>query len=435
MMPKPANNAVQLQWNLDRLVHASLTVALDFVRIASQDNVQPIALMACEGFGNTLPICRATRLLVEEKTRPKQEPILLRFAKIAVCKGGGETLERLFGSVAGLNFLALTAALIPVMTINEAAIAIQNMLLESATDQALVPPTYQVQAILELLEPQLNQVGFVDSCYQWDHWLRDHVILYHDSQNRYPSSHGMSRLMSALRSLARIGDESIATVVITCHSCTAWIAAFVEWCMGLPPSVLHDSGTVVFAQPESKVTILVPSERILMDPIKIESYRASSSLFDVVYIDASQDHNKRPRIFTAMATLQVHAQQTVQSLTKSSLEVRALLEAISYGIPHASAMLLPPINEEDAANLSTFEDSLAETIPQLRGPQMTRYFPNHKVLYSVMSQYLGLYAKDLKRFQKLPLNTFGMFKAFPRSVLQNHDTPQRRLIRRTISSS
>ena len=405
-MSRPADNAVQLQWNLDRTIHKSLNVALDFVRVAAQDNVQPIALMACEGFGNTLPICQVTRSVVEKKTRPKQEPILLRFAKISICKGGGETLERLFSNVAGLNFLALAAALVPIMMIDEAGIAIHKMLDKSAVDKTLVPPAYHVQAILELLEPQLNQIGFVETCYQWDHWLRNHITPYHDTQHRYPSSNSMGHLVSALRSLARLGHESIDSIVITCHSCTAWIAAFVEWCLGLPPSVLYDSNTVVFAQPESKVTILVPSERKITDPIKVESYQASGALFDMICIDASQDHNGQPGIFSAMTTLQVHAQQTIQSLTDSSLEVRALLEALSYGILHARALIGTP----------TQGDTLRDCPPEIDLPfenaQCTRYFPDKRMLYSAMSNYLGPYAKDVKRFQKLPLGTTGMSNSF-----------------------
>ena len=214
-MPTQKTNAVQLQWNLDRTAHKGLNVALDFVRIATQDNVQPIALMACERFGNTLPICRATRSLVETKTRPAQEPILLRFARIAVRKGGGETLERFSGSVAGLNFIVLVAALVPIMPLEEAADAIQRMLDKSAYDKILVPPAYQVQTILELLDPSLSQIGYIDKCYEWDHWLRSNVTSYHDTTHRYPSFNGMGQIVAALRHLERLGDESIDAVTIT----------------------------------------------------------------------------------------------------------------------------------------------------------------------------------------------------------------------------
>ena len=43
--------------------------------------VQPIALLACERIGVTLPICWATRSAVEKKTKLRQEPILSQFTK------------------------------------------------------------------------------------------------------------------------------------------------------------------------------------------------------------------------------------------------------------------------------------------------------------------------------------------------------------------
>jgi len=90
----------------------------------------------------------------------------------------------------------------------------------SGNDEKLVPPEYHVQAILEILESQLNQTGFIDKGYGQDHWLRHHVIPSHDTGRRYPFSEAMDQIVSALRSLARLGDGEFDNVVFICYYVT-----------------------------------------------------------------------------------------------------------------------------------------------------------------------------------------------------------------------
>lgn len=261
MSENGARNGLQPQWNVDRTVNNALQVAREFVTIATQDNVQPLALLACERFGITLPICPATRSFVAQKTKPRQEPVMLQFAKAMIKNAGGESLTRLSSNVAGLNFLALAAAIAPLMSSAEAAITIQRMLDSSASDKSLVPPEHHVEAILDCLGSQLALFGFLDKCYEWDHWLRQTVKVYSITDHRYPSPHGMEQVVSALRSLARLGEDNVKTAVFTCHCCVPWMTAFVEWSLGITPILCNDSGTVIVAQPESKVTMVIPTKK------------------------------------------------------------------------------------------------------------------------------------------------------------------------------
>lgn len=240
--------------------------------------------------------------------------MILRFAKAVIKKGGEETLERLSSNVAGLNFLALCTALVPTMEIEEAAEAIQRMLDNTACNKALVPPEYHVQAILELLEPQVSRIGFQDKCYEWDHWLRRHVTPYHDTAHHYPSPSGMDHIVSALRSLTRVGDDDVDTLVVTCYSCTVWIIAFIEWCVGVPPSLCRDSGSVILAQPESRATVLIPTVDKPEKAMKIELFHSAPSLHDAIYIDASQDHEGNSKSYSGMVGVQIHGEQTLQAL-------------------------------------------------------------------------------------------------------------------------
>jgi hypothetical protein len=107
-----SDHAIQVQWDLTSSVGTFFQIGLKYLEIASSDNVQPLALIACEQFGVTLPICRATRKVIEKEAHSKKDPVFLSFAKAMIKQGGGESINQLASNVAGLNFLALAAALV-----------------------------------------------------------------------------------------------------------------------------------------------------------------------------------------------------------------------------------------------------------------------------------------------------------------------------------
>ena len=49
-----------LVWSLDSTTTKTISVAKDVLHAATSDNVQPLALIACEKFGATLAICEAS---------------------------------------------------------------------------------------------------------------------------------------------------------------------------------------------------------------------------------------------------------------------------------------------------------------------------------------------------------------------------------------
>lgn len=52
--------AVQLQWRLDSSANSALSVARSIFQAALNDNVQQLAILACERFGNTIAMCPET---------------------------------------------------------------------------------------------------------------------------------------------------------------------------------------------------------------------------------------------------------------------------------------------------------------------------------------------------------------------------------------
>ena len=308
-------------------------------------------------------------------------------------------MKRLSSNVAGLNFLALAAAITSTMTNAEAGVVIQRMLDKSAVDKALVPPEHHVEAILGLVEPQLIHIGFIDKCYEWDHWLRSHVTLYHDTDHRYLSPSG-TEVVSALRNLARLGDEKVDTIVTTCYSCRAWVITFVEWCLGVPTILCSISGSVILAQPESKVTVLIPSEHKPMEPVKIELFQSSGSLYDTLRVDASRVHEGRPRIFSGMVNVQVHARQTLQTLGADvGIGLRGMLDSLLYAIPHAISLFFPTISAMNVPeNRSAVETFRTGKNSGFWMAYLTRHFPDDRRIYTTMCKYLGTLAEDAAGF-------------------------------------
>ena len=230
---------LQLQWNLDRTIDRGIDVAVDLIRVAHSDNVQLIALMACESFGATLPICRQTQSLIGDEYKIGTEPTVLQYIKALIVPAGGQTLRRLTSTMAGLNFLALATSLISVTSTADSASAIHRMIEESAGDKLLVPPEYHVRSILDVLEPRLNRIGFLDRCYATERWLRSVIDNHAGDSNEIPSETGVGSIVSVLRNLARLGDETIDRVVFKPNSCFAWLITFIKWCLGTSSSIGH----------------------------------------------------------------------------------------------------------------------------------------------------------------------------------------------------
>ena len=163
---------------------------------------------------------------------------------------------------------------------------------------------------------------------------------------------------------------------------------------------------MVFAQPESRVTIIIPLERASGNAIKVESFRTSGELFDVVYINASQDDDDSARFFSGLVRLPIHAQQRMQSRIDSDLGVRALVEALIYGIPYVTASIVPLVTDFEPEFLQN-KDTATDGRPH--SDRLSRYFPAETLLYASMSQYLGPYLEPrLKKFKELPLGATGM---------------------------
>ena len=73
-----------------------------------------------------------------------------------------------------------------------------------------------------------------------------------------PDIDGLKKLVDALRQLSRIGDALSLKVKAT--SCAPWVAAFIQWCIGVNPSVYMENGRSVIEQPSSRITLIASTD-------------------------------------------------------------------------------------------------------------------------------------------------------------------------------
>jgi hypothetical protein len=406
------DQVVQVQWDLKSTADNTLQIALKFLQIATSDNVQPFALLACEKFGVTLPICRATRKEVEKEAHSKRDSVLLSFTKAMIKQGGGESITQLSSNVAGLNFLALAAALVSASGVREASTTIQHMMDHSAINKQTVPAEYHVLNILEVLEPRLVRMGFLEMCYTWDRWLLRHAPTRNCASNHYPSSTGVEKIIMALRSLLRIGDEEADSVVVTSYSCTSWTLAFIEWCMGVPPNICYEAGGVILAQPESPIVLVIPPNPSENTSMKVELFTTSKSLLYTFILTASRAEDDHFRDYQGMVTVKTHGQQILQELqSNSGFGLRAIRETMPYALNKVQQLLRPGLfSGADGERRKAIDRWYSETdkndlswiclLPEFFSPER---------LLNTMRLYLDEHGGKFTHLKDIPLGTTGEY--------------------------
>lgn len=144
-------------------------VGKEWIRIATSHNVQLIALLACEHFGITLPICDTTRRKIEQTVKAQIGPTRLRMFKATVGYAGNDSMMQLSKTRHGVNFLALAATLVSTTNIYESSLSLEKIMMGSAEDKTVVPSGEHLRDLRDVLEPRLNRTGFLTEVLGWKH--------------------------------------------------------------------------------------------------------------------------------------------------------------------------------------------------------------------------------------------------------------------------
>ncbi|KAJ8128109.1 hypothetical protein O1611_g5527 [Lasiodiplodia mahajangana] len=256
---------VQAQWSLNQTSDSIYSIARGVLQAATSDNVQPLAIMACEQFGNTLAISHETRLRIERTVLPTAEPDTIRFLKVKVGFMKHDCAVQLGSNQAGLRFLGLAAALISSVSAYQCANALMLMLESTTSDERFLPTTRQLTDLMSSIEGRCCLSGFTDVVYGYNSIIvgasLEKGFRHYNRGDMVPEPKGLAALVDACRQLQKTGGHEISSITVEACQCAAWAAAFVKWCAELPPSICFSDGTSIIHQPGSQFTIIVLAER------------------------------------------------------------------------------------------------------------------------------------------------------------------------------
>jgi len=355
--------AISQTWVLNQTVNDVVEVSRGMLIAATTDNVQMLALLACESFGATLAMSLETCTKVELLCSQIHKSPVLTFLKAQIGYRQGDCGWQLARSEAGIRFLGLTACL---ATIGHwtAARSLHDMILETASDTTLVPSALQLKQLVQVLDYRLAKSGFTESVLGWSLWISNCPTFTSTDTSRItdwdkaPSGKAVAELVRGVRGLGRIGEpgKQEKLLVRTPTSQGAWIVAFLKWCLGAPPSIgLHD-GTALLTEPASRV--LVTLDETQDDIISISQVKETGEITDLVRPLTGQDTYK------GMIGARIFVQKLLHDLfgSEQSILHRACLEALPYACAQVTSRLRPQryllksAHEEDFSGSNELRD-------------------------------------------------------------------------------
>ncbi|KFY77278.1 hypothetical protein V499_03261 [Pseudogymnoascus sp. VKM F-103] len=261
---------IQVQWSLNETSQSVFSVARGVLAAATSDNVQPLAILACEKFGATIAISSRTASKVEKTIALSPEPAPVKFLKGLVGFFPNDCATQLSNTHSGIRFLGLAAAIVTTVGPFNGAKALDVMLRDSATDLTLLPTVRHLDDLLGSLEARSYRCGFAESVVGWEIVLRKEILPSISSEERRqnlsqnslraPSSETIACLVAAFRQVARMGSSTVIGMTIKVSKAAPWILAFAQWCLEIPPSLYVDGiAAAVRKEPQSQVNVIVIS--------------------------------------------------------------------------------------------------------------------------------------------------------------------------------
>lgn len=95
---RPPVNAV---WSIDTTAKSVITLNTGILTSALSDNVQPFAVLACEAYGATLPMCPEACMNVEQLAKRKHISHVIKGIGVAIGFTPSDVADQLASSDAG----------------------------------------------------------------------------------------------------------------------------------------------------------------------------------------------------------------------------------------------------------------------------------------------------------------------------------------------
>ena len=390
-------SAISLQWALNETANNTFTIAKGFIKAASSDNIQALALIACEAFGSTLAMSQETCMKVERVAGLHHQSVFVNFLKAQIGYSSGDSAAQLSLSAAGVRFMGLAAALVTLGAFKGAA-ALESMMAETASERQLLPTVSHLRDLLNVLEYKLVRTGFAESAAGWGIWFNSNSLLSDGhkilvSMQTAPQQQELTELIKALREIGRLGDA--IQVTVTVMRSAAWVTAFIKWSLGMPPSIISDHGTTLLEQPESNITLVVGRAQGMTVAIS----RHMNSPAEIVEMNTVAE---RKSSWTGMVSVQTYAKTRFQRLgLHSDLAKRAVVQALPYAVKQVTDLLQPTdLSEYDSGIMPAWKETQERKHvynPDIRGNLpfelvclAGNMFPSDAFLSSALSEFTGI---------------------------------------------
>ncbi|RSL42599.1 hypothetical protein CEP53_012103 [Fusarium sp. AF-6] len=392
---------LSLQWSLDNSAHSVVSVAKGALQAATSDNVQVLAILSCERFGNTVAMSPETRRRMERSVVPTPPPAVLGFLQVTIGYSANDCVTYFGRSMAGLQFLGLACALVTTMDAFQSGLALHAMVEESAADKTLVPTEKQIIDLLKSITPRCSRSGFANEVVGWQLLLRDstHPGPLPSKAMLCPPMEAVMPLVDAFRQLRRIGGADVTQIIIEVSYFAPWTAAFTKWCLGFPPSIIDKDGVPILDQAGSEVLMIIGPHLPMSFKVTVRSSIGAPSEL----ISAEFD----PQPGLGMVRIETYGQLLMGYYDfDRGTAARAVQQALPYALRQAhQKMLFWGCGAENASPLEWWKPSkFADNHPafpvnsEFKGLKSSP-FPPERVIAKLYAAFLGL--PEPPEFRKL----------------------------------
>jgi len=206
---------LQLQWSLDNSAGSIFSIGRGLIQAASSDNVQILALLACERFSTTLPVRTTTWIKVEQLARQSKSQVLI-IIQAQVGYSNGDSADVLSRSDWG-NEVSMSCCHTGVLGpyTRRSGRTVERLIRESSKEYQPLPTLHQLFDLLEALEPKLLQSGFVQENLGWNFCQPELGLSSKLKLNLplvIPEIDQIKALVDSLRYCFRIREQSVTYV-------------------------------------------------------------------------------------------------------------------------------------------------------------------------------------------------------------------------------
>jgi hypothetical protein len=333
-------------------------------------------------------VCTKVELLCGQT----HESAMVVWLKAQIGYRKGDCGWQLARSEAGIRFLGLMACL---TTIDHwvAAVSLRDMILETAADKNLIPSALQLKQLIQVLECRLVKSSFTESVLGFSIWISNSPAFARSDASRdwgtAPSNTAIAELVKAIRGIARIGEE-VKLLITAPINQAAWIAAFLKWCLGIPPSIALQDGTTLLPQLDSNV--LLTLDKTQENIISISQVKEMEQITDLVQPLTGLGS------FRGMVNTRIFMQKLLQDLFGSEEDIlhQAALEALPLACAEVTSKLRGesyrlPGGREDFVPLS---DEIGDPNNQESRVTWGEILPTEQKIASTITQSVGLKLPD-----------------------------------------